>query len=468
MKKFIAAAAAKRRGHANGAGNDRGVRFSRVSGRGISRNRNWNAGLTEGRGSGAGGGGRHVHPNDLVNGGNNDNRGFIFGAGGAQRHLDRNFSQRPREEEEEGYRRQQEGHNIPVVDPTEKETNLVVHSTPTNEAQGKRKNNGDRLLTQMETFNMKIDHRRDSSPFILLPRVSRAHDFPDGDSRKASRNDERDFHGDRGDNGTRGGGGEGGESDAEGPPAGKRPPRRNRRSPKNGAGDEEEGNIDWQAPDGGQAGGPDNGNRTKFRRNVPPYYKVFELNSRFFLSGLGMITLLNIFLATIAVITGCESDPAVLVRFAESHAHIAFLAIVLIILIVKYSLYLFHMKPLNRRMEIAHLLFFIVILITTGLYANWILNKLPEEVHNALDIRLPCARTGNAHKIQPAPKEQEKNLKISGGETAQKNWYVCSLISSTALAGVTCLVFSCLLLCGLLANVIHAFLGIQNDIDITS
>ena len=64
-----------------------------------------------------------------------------------------------------------------------------------------------------------------------------------------------------------------------------------------------------------------------------------------------------------------QSDPAVLVRFAESHAHIAFLAIVLIILIVKYSLYLFHMKPLNRRMEIAHLLFFLVILITTGLYA---------------------------------------------------------------------------------------------------
>ena len=150
MKKFIAAAAAKRRGHANGTGNDRGVRFSGVSGRGISRNRNWNAGLTEGRGSG--GGGRRVHPNDLVNGGNNDNRGFIFGAGGAERHLDRNFSQRPREEEEEEdeeeYRQRQEGHNIPVVDQTEKEANLVMHSTPTNEAQGKRKNNGEKKGSQ--------------------------------------------------------------------------------------------------------------------------------------------------------------------------------------------------------------------------------------------------------------------------------------------------------------------------------
>ena len=52
----------------------------------------------------------------------------------------------------------------------------------------------------------------------------------------------------------RSGNGGGGESDEEGPQTGKSPLRRNRRSPKNGAGDEEEGNIDWQAPDGAQTG----------------------------------------------------------------------------------------------------------------------------------------------------------------------------------------------------------------------
>ena len=56
------------------------------------------------------------------------------------------------------------------------------------------------------------------------------------------------------DRGGVGGNGGGGESDEEGPQTGKQPPRRNRRSPKNGAGDEEEGNIDWQAPDGAQTG----------------------------------------------------------------------------------------------------------------------------------------------------------------------------------------------------------------------
>ena len=64
-----------------------------------------------------------------------------------------------------------------------------------------------------------------------------------------------------------------------------------------------------------------------------------------------------------------QSDPVIPIRQVEAHVHLAFLAIVLIILLLKYSAYLFHIRNLNRRMEIAHILFFIVILITTGVYA---------------------------------------------------------------------------------------------------
>jgi len=331
----------------------------------------------------------------------------------------------------------------------------------------------DRMLTQMETYNMKHQRNPDNTAFVVLPRVSRARGWPDENGGTPWDSPSDPNRGGSGDNyggrpsrgGPPGGGGAGGEGpkgggDDDGGGLGQ--PRRGKKNGPDEAEDDDEGLADWK-PRGG-ASDPEAGGKTKFRRNVPPHYKIFELNSRFFLSALGMITLINIILATIAVITGAESDPAVRYRFAEPHAHLAFLAIILVILIIKYSAYLFYWRNINRRMEIAHLLFFLVILITTGFYAHWVIIKLPEEIHDPYDVGL-CGPGGHRSTIAPptptpTPKETQ--------ETAVKNWYVCALIRNTYSTGIACVVFSCLLLCGLIANVIHAFMGIQNGIDVTS
>jgi len=361
---------------------------------------------------------------------------------------------------------------------------------------GNRKNNGDPMLTNMETYNMKLN-RKEPSPFMPMPRVSTARGFPDGDGGPWNSPPKISYH-DGGDGYDEpdarrppddddwddGGGGRkpggpgrgGGDEDQPDEPGGKRGPRHHRKRKRpDGEGEEtEEEDEDEPAdarPKGGDVGGgPEAGGKTKFRRNVPPYYKTFELNSRFFLSGLGMITLCNIIVATIAVITCEKSDPAIHYRQVVPHMHLTMLAIILIVLILKYSFYIFHLRNLNRRMEIAHILFFIVIVITTGFYSNWLLNTLPKDIHNSYHLRLPCAGVGNADTAQPAPLNQEKNLLVDEKtkETPLKVWYACSLIRSTYRSGIACVVFSCLLLLGLVANIIHAFMGIQNDIDLTS
>jgi len=312
-------------------------------------------------------------------------------------------------------------------------------------------------------------------------------------------------------------------------------------------------------------GAPDDGEKPKFRRNVPPYYKVFELNSRFFLSGLGLITLVCIFFNIVALICAVESDPDISTRSWSPHMHIFFLSVVLIILLVKYALYFFYCFPLNRKWEIAHILFFLVLLTTSVCYWHWHDVKLPE-IHDPLRKKIACkgsegdggrwrreastdtldsrlghlinAMTANitdamdndhgsisglsssvssmpdrrkdavtndtdqhnpkkanrssivdrkrrrdvdgvtgVFNVAPIPRSRRDGGGGSGGggggdgggeDKNDGKEYLCGLIKQTYKAGTACLVFSIMLLCGLLANVIHAFLGISNEVDITS